>query len=63
MNRDAGCCFSRVPLNISGERSPYVFVSLIEGNLGAAADGSLSWAGCYLGPLVHRLGFLDIVIS
>ena len=38
-------------------------VSLIEGNLKAAADGSLSWAGCFLGLLVHRLGFLDIVIS
>ena len=38
-------------------------VSLIEENLGAATDGSLSWAGCYLGLLVHRLGFMDIVIS
>ena len=38
-------------------------VSLIEGNLEAAADSSLSWAGCYLGLLVHRLSFLDIVIS
>ena len=38
-------------------------VSLNEGNLEAATDGSLFWAGCYLGLLVHRLGFLDIVIS